>query len=119
MGEGLTKWLELNGVSTDTLKLLLGCAVVVALVIVIAAIFSKVRSAQREDLFRVQKLEAMESFNRLEKTGKLPATQTNIILQKGEVALLDEPTTFCEARSYRVGGGAGTRIGGVYIGGGV
>jgi hypothetical protein len=31
--------------------------------------------------------------------------------QKGEVALRDEATVLYETRAYRVGGGAGTRIG--------
>jgi hypothetical protein len=105
--------------STTSLNILFGFAVVLAIVIAVRLVSSTRQRVQREDIFRVQKLEAMAFLDRIEKTGKLPPPETNIIPQKGEVALLDEPSTFYESRSYRVGGGAGTRIGGVYVGGGV
>ena len=35
------------------------------------------------------------------------------------MALLDESSVFFESRAYRVGGGAETRFGRVYVGGGV
>jgi len=49
--------------------------------------------------------------------GMMPIA-TRLMLKDGEHALLEESSTLLESRSYRVYGGAGTRIGGVYVGGG-
>jgi hypothetical protein len=44
---------------------------------------------------------------------------TRLILKNDEHAILEEGSTLFESRAYRVYGGAGTRIGRVYVGGGV
>src|SRR5262245_49653276 len=49
--------------------------------------------------------------------GMMPIV-TWLMLKGGEHARLEESATLLEARSYRVHGRAGTRIGGVYVGGG-
>lgn len=105
--------------SAESLLILFGFAGVLCTVVGLWLILSWRRRAQREKLFRVQKLEATLFFDDIGKTGKWPSPQTNVILQKGEVALLDESSIFYESRAYRVSGGAGTRIGRVYVGGGV
>ena len=51
-------------------------------------------------------------------SGALPPVSTNVILRPGEIPLLDESSTLAEARAVRVYGGGGTRIQGIYIGGG-
>jgi hypothetical protein len=45
--------------------------------------------------------------------------RARLILKDGEHALLEEPSALIETRAYRVYSGAGTRIGRVYVGGGV
>jgi hypothetical protein len=105
--------------SIESLLILFGIAGLLCVVVGVWLIFSWRRRARREELFRVQKLEATLFFDGIRKAGKWPSPQTNLILQKGEAALLDESSVFFESRSYRVGGGAGTRIGRVYVGGGV
>src|SRR5262245_4323087 len=44
---------------------------------------------------------------------------TRLILKNDEHAVLEEGSTLLESRAFRVSGGGGTRIGRVYIGGGV
>jgi hypothetical protein len=44
---------------------------------------------------------------------------TRLILKNDEHAILEEGSTLFESRAYRVYGGGGTRIGRVYVGGGV
>lgn len=71
-----------------------------------------------------QRLEALRHdaerfFSRLQQSGSLPDVAVGIVLQKGEIALLREDgSQLAESRAYRVFGGGGTRIHGVYIGGG-
>ena len=48
----------------------------------------------------------------------LPPVETPIVLKDGECAFFQEPSILYESRSYRVFGGGGTRIGGIYVGGG-
>jgi hypothetical protein len=105
--------------TTDFLTLLIGLALVAVVVTALSAIFSNRGRAQSEARSRQMQQEASRFFARIQQSGKLPSPQTNIILQAGETALLDESSVLFESRAYRVGGGAGTRIGGVYIGGGV
>jgi hypothetical protein len=75
-------------------------------------------------LERAQKLakleqEAIAFFEQLYRTGFKPV-ETRLILQKEEFALLEETcVALQETRSFRVYGGGGTRVGKIYLGGGV
>jgi len=75
------------------------------------------RSRARERL-KAMREEAEDFFRDLQLRKKLPVVFVDIVLKKGEVAIFDEPSTLYETRAYRVYGGGGTRIRGVYIGGG-
>jgi len=50
--------------------------------------------------------------------GKFTPPDTPLVLAAGEVALLSEPSKLIEARATRVYAGGGTRVYGVYVGGG-
>jgi type II secretory pathway pseudopilin PulG len=104
----------------DSSYLLIGLIVVIggSAIIAIPFIISNQRRRHRQERFDQLKQDAMEFIQGIERTGKLPRPDTNVILQKGEVALLDEASILYETRAYRVGGGAGTRIGRIYVGGG-
>jgi type II secretory pathway pseudopilin PulG len=104
--------------------LLLGLLVVLGLVVLLSVIavpiiVSNRRRKQREARFDQLKQDAHEFFQGIERTGRLSPPDTNVITQKGEVALRDEASVLYETRAYRVSGGAGTRIGRIYVGGGV
>ena len=55
---------------------------------------------------------------RMDSQGLTPIS-TRLVLKDGEYALLEEDSVLFESRAYRVYGGGGTRIGRVYVGGGV
>ena len=69
-----------------------------------------------------EQLESMraeaEEFLRRLGEGTFPDVAVNIILQRMEIPVLSEDSRLFEARAYRVCVGGGTRIRGVYIGGG-
>ena len=69
---------------------------------------------------RVKRLadDARMFFASLERCTKLPTTAVDIVLKNGEFGILQEPSILYESRSYRVFGGGGTRVAGIYIGGG-
>jgi hypothetical protein len=53
-------------------------------------------------------------------TGRaLPNCSTALVLKEDEIAILDESSVLYESRAYRVSGGAGTNIGGIWVGGAV
>ncbi len=62
--------------------------------------------------------EAKEFFDKLITTGKISGPDTPIVLGRDETALLHEPSKLIEARATRVYAGGGTRVKGIYIGGG-
>lgn len=62
--------------------------------------------------------EAKEFFDKLITTGKISAPDTPVIMGTDETALLHEPSKLIEARATRVYTGGGTRVKGIYIGGG-
>jgi ssDNA-binding Zn-finger/Zn-ribbon topoisomerase 1 len=64
-----------------------------------------------------QKAEAMDFLEKLN-TGKFNPPNTPLVLAADEIALLHEPSTLIEARATRVYAGGGTRVQGIYIGGG-
>jgi hypothetical protein len=61
--------------------------------------------------------EAMEFFDKIE-AGKLTPPETPLVLGMQETALLNEPSKLIEGRATRVYAGAGTRVQGIYVGGG-
>jgi transcription elongation factor Elf1 len=65
----------------------------------------------------MQKAEAMDFIDKVT-AGKFSPPNTPLVLAAEEVALLHEASTLIEARSRRVYAGAGTRVFGVYVGGG-
>lgn len=89
-----------------------------------ALIFLLVLQTRRAKLQRAERLakmehEAVEFFEQLSRAGFKPV-ETRLILQKDEFAVLEETcVTLHETRSFRVYGGAGTRVGKIYLGGGV
>lgn len=62
--------------------------------------------------------EAKKFFDKLTTTGKISMSDAPLILGADEAALLHEPSKLIEARATRVYAGAGTRVKGIYIGGG-
>jgi hypothetical protein len=63
------------------------------------------------------KAEAMGFLDKANE-GKFTPPDTPLVLAAGEVALLHEPSKLIEARATRVYAGGGTRVYGVYVGGG-
>jgi hypothetical protein len=100
--------------------LILVLGVVFLLVALIAASYVLPARRKRESSAHMEELkqEAQAYFERCEQNG-FPAPATNLVLKRGEEALLDEESILFESRAYRVSGGAGTRIGRVWVGGGV
>jgi hypothetical protein len=91
----------------------------------IALHFSEKRKRKRDAADAADKEKYLRAraaaFFRDTKDGRmLPPLETHISLKRGERALLQEQCSFYETRTvrYHVGGGAGTRIGKVYVGGG-
>jgi hypothetical protein len=77
------------------------------------------RDEEQRRRFDILRLDAERFFSHLQERGTLPDVAVDIVLQKGEIALLREDgSQLAESRAYRVFGGVGTRIRGVYIGGG-
>lgn len=108
--------------STTSLNILFGSAVVLVIAVSVRLVFESWQRQQRArgDARLAQlKQESIRFLERMRQSGKVACPPTNVILQAGEIALLDEASILYESRAYRVGGGAGTRIGGMYIGGGV
>jgi transcription elongation factor Elf1 len=65
----------------------------------------------------MQKAEAMDFLDKVT-AGKFSPPDTPLVLAAEEIALLHEASTLIEARATRVYAGGGTRVFGVYVGGG-
>lgn len=99
--------------------------VIVIAVFAIFAVFSLIGSSRRkremnEHLKRSGE-EAKRFFLDLGARKKLTVMgpdEVSIVLKEGELAVFQEPSRFYETRAYRIYGGGGTRIKGVYVGGG-
>jgi hypothetical protein len=78
---------------------------------------SSALASQKPVSQEMQKAEAMDFLDKV-KTGKFSPPDTPLVLAADEIALLHEVSTLIEARATRVYAGAGTRVYGVYIGGG-
>lgn len=88
-------------------------------VVVVWISFGLFRRARRRARLERLKEEAVGVINQIARTGTLKAPATRLILPEGEVAILEEQSLLFESRAYRLYGGVGTRVGGVYVGGGV
>jgi DNA-directed RNA polymerase subunit RPC12/RpoP len=77
----------------------------------------KPKTVSPAKLARLQS-EAKEFIDKLVATGKITVPDTPVVLGTDETALLHEPSKLIEARATRVYAGAGTRVRGIYIGGG-
>lgn len=97
---------------------LVAIAALAILIYVINSIRGASAKAAMKEKMEHARLEALRFFSDLEKRKKLHTVDVNIVLQRGEAGLLQEPSNLLETRAYRLYGGGGTRIRGVYIGGG-
>ena len=93
---------------------------VVLVVLVFAAIYASKRSKTVSPAKLAQlQAEAKEFIDKVVATGKITVPDTiPVVLGTDETALLSEPSKLIEARATRVYAGGGTRIRGIYIGGG-
>src|SRR5436190_3685409 len=105
--------------STDNFAniLVIGTVLVVGLVFVAIAATKKPKRISQAKLAQLQ-AEAKDFFDKLTGTGKITVPDTSIMLGADETALLHEPSKLIEARATRVYAGGGTRVKGIYIGGG-
>src|SRR6266496_427892 len=95
-------------------------AIGVVLALVFAAIYAskKLKTVSPAKLAQLQS-EAKEFFDKIIATGKITVTDNiPVVLGTDETALLHEQSKLIEARATRVYAGAGTRVKGIYIGGG-
>jgi hypothetical protein len=92
---------------------------VVLLVALAAAVINASRKPKPISQAQVAQLqaEAMDFLDRLE-AGKVTPPETPLLLGTQETALLNEPSKLIEGGATRVYSGAGTRIEGIYVGGG-
>lgn len=94
----------------------LAFAGLVFVIVIIIWLLNQRRSEARKKYFETIRQEA-EAWAARARRG-LPAISTRLILKNDEHALLEEVSALMETRAYRVYGGAGTRIGRIYVGGG-
>jgi Bacterial protein of unknown function (DUF853) len=94
---------------------LLAIAVIVWIIVRVNSQTTKKDIKEREKRNRD---EAYRFFVDIEQEKKLPVTEVDVVLKDGEVGVFQEPSVLLETRAYRVYGGAGTRIGRIYVGGG-
>jgi hypothetical protein len=92
---------------------------IIVLVALIAAAINATRKSKPispEQLAQLQ-AETTDFLNSIE-AGKFTPPQTPLMLAAGESALLNEPSKLLEARATRLYAGGGTRVQGIYVGGG-
>jgi hypothetical protein len=104
--------------SADDFAKILPIGVVVLVAIAFAAINAsrKPKPISQEQVAQLQ-AEATEFFNQIE-AGKHIPPETPVLLGAQETALLNEPSKLLEARATRTYAGVGTRVQGIYVGGG-
>jgi DNA-directed RNA polymerase subunit RPC12/RpoP len=104
--------------SGDDFGKILAVVLAVGLIILGAIYAKKPKTISAAKLAQLQ-AEAKEFFDKLIATGKITVPDNiPIVLGTDETALLHEPSRLIEARATRVYVGAGTRVRGIYIGGG-
>jgi len=97
-------------------------ATFIILVVVGVGIFiaiSVVKANAAKETQRVKHIEAQAFLDNLTDGKAIPEVAVSIVLKKGETGVLQEQSNLFETRAQRLSTGAGTRIGGIFIGGGV
>jgi ribosomal protein S27E len=99
-----------------------GTILVIGVVVLVGLAFAAINATKRlkplsQDQVDQLKAEAMVFFNKVE-AGTLTPPETPLVLAADEIALLHEASQLIEARATRVYAGGGTRVQGIYIGGG-
>jgi hypothetical protein len=104
--------------SSNDFGKIVGFGVVLLVALAFAAINAtrKPKPISQEQVAQLQ-AEAMAFLDKIE-AGKLTPPETPLVLGAQETALLNEPSRLIEARATRVYAGAGTRVQGIYVGGG-
>jgi hypothetical protein len=90
---------------------------VLGLATVVVLIASKISKPKSQERVKQLSAEAMAFLDNV-KAGRFTPPDTPLMLAADEIALLHEPSKLIEARATRVYAGGGTRVYGVYIGGG-
>jgi hypothetical protein len=98
-----------------TIIAVVGVTVVVAIVVFLSTTHQRDVEERERRQREIQR--GAERFAERAKRGFQPIA-VKLLLQKDEYGVLEEESTLFETRAYRVYGGAGTRIGRVYVGGG-
>ncbi len=106
---------SLSGSDRSVVLELLGLAALLFVVQIVRSYWARQKAKVRAQAMRK---EAESFFRDLELRKKLPAVSVEIVLKQGEVGIFQEPSILYETRPYRIYGGGGTRIRGIYIGGG-
>ena len=101
----------------------LGKLYVIGFVLVVWLLYTVINAIKTPKRVSQEKLnqlgaEAKEWFDKFYATKKLTEPDTRVVTGADEQALLDEPSKLFEARATRVYAGGGTRVEGIYIGGG-
>lgn len=100
-------------------SLILGLVLLIGGIVVLAGLSNKQTPEQSAEQRDALANEAKEFFAIIRQTGDLPASpSTSIILASGEKSCLDEASSLHEEKSSRIYGGTGTRIEGIWVGGG-
>jgi hypothetical protein len=87
-------------------------------IIFVAWLADRIRVGNLAKLRPMMHAEAEQFLANWQKHGRLPVCDSPIILEDGEVAVLSEPSNLMESRATRYYAGLGTRVGGIYVGGG-
>ncbi len=103
---------------SSTLLILVGIVVAVVVVaLIIKAISTEGNSAVQVDNSKMKAYAASLELNGF-RSGQFTPPETPLVLLQGEVPILHRAATLMEAKAVRFYGGVGTRIKGIYIGGG-
>ena len=99
-----------------------GKFLVIGVVLMVGLAFAVINASRKPKPLSPEKLAelkagAMDFLDKIN-TGKFTPPDTPLVLAAEEIPLLHEPSTLIEARATRVYAGGGTRVQGIYIGGG-
>lgn len=90
----------------------------IGVLLVAGVVFAVINASKKAKVVQLQ-AEAKEFIDKVVTTGKITVLDgIPVVLGTDETALLHEPSKLIEARATRVYAGAGTRVRGIYIGGG-
>ena len=99
-----------------------GKFIVIGVVLLVGLAFAAINATKKPKTISPAELaqlqaEAKEFFDKID-SGKFTVPDTPVVLGTDETALLCEPSKLIEARATRVYAGGGTRVRGIYVGGG-